>query len=177
MLQTFDSAHDNQIAGRNGVLLKNVLENRMNGTKGRGVYESPGLDLLSTAARHLFQATVDKDGWELMRFLSPFIARQTYAGRLYDPATQTAINSVEELTANASGVVDMICFKGSYTVDRVHDYAKSRFTAQQFRFAHGGQDGRRAPHSPRSHCRSGPERLWSAEPTLAPSVKWLWARR
>ncbi|USX18486.1 argininosuccinate synthase [Oxalobacteraceae bacterium OTU3REALA1] len=129
----------NQIAGRNGVLLKNVLENRMNGTKGRGLYESPGLDLLGTAARHLFQATVDKDGWELMRFLSPFIARQTYAGRLYDPATQTAINSAEELTANASGVVDMICFKGSYTVDRVHDYAKSRFTAQQFRFAHGGQ--------------------------------------
>lgn len=129
----------NQIAGRHGVILKNVLENRMNGTKGRGLYESPGLDLLGTAARHLLQATVDKDGWELMRFLSPFIARQTYSGRLYDPATQTAIKSAEELTANASGVVDMICFKGSYTVERVYDYAKSRFTAQQFRFAHGGQ--------------------------------------
>ncbi|WP_182915815.1 argininosuccinate synthase domain-containing protein [Massilia cavernae] len=129
----------NQIAGRNGVVLKNVLENRMNGTKGRGLYESPGLDLLGTAARHLFQATVDKDGWELMRFLSPFIARQTYAGRLYDPATQIALASAEELTENASGVVEMLAFKGTYLVDRVRDYSKSRFTAQQFRFAHGGQ--------------------------------------
>lgn len=138
------SAHEalaeaNRIAGRNGVVLKSVLENRMNGTKGRGLYESPGLDLLGTAVKHLLQATVDKDSWELMRFLSPFIARQTYAGRLYDPATQAALANVAALTGNADGTVEMLAYKGSYVADRVRDYAKTRFTAQQFRFAHGGQ--------------------------------------
>lgn len=132
-------AEANRIAGRNGVVLKNVMENRMNGTKGRGLYESPGLDLLGTAARHLFQTTVDKDSWELLRFLSPFIARQTYAGRLFDPATQAALNTVATLTGQANGTIDMLAYKGNYTADRVYDYAKSRFTAQQFRFAHGGQ--------------------------------------
>lgn len=132
-------AEANTIAGRNGVVLKNVLENRMNGTKGRGLYESPGLDMLGIAAKHLLQATVDKDSWEVLRFLSPFIARQSYAGRLYDPATQAALANVATLTESANGTVDMIAYKGNYMVDRVREYSKSRFTAQQFRFAHGGQ--------------------------------------
>lgn len=129
----------NAIAGRNGVIFKSVLENRVNGTKGRGLYESPGLDLLGTAVRHLLQATVDKDSCDLMRMLSPFIARQTYAGRLFDPATQAALDTVAALTVGASGTVELSAFKGNYLVERVRDYARSRFTAQQFRFAHGGQ--------------------------------------
>lgn len=129
----------NLIAGRNGVVLKSVLENRMNGTKGRGLYESPGLDLLGTAVKHLLQATVDKDSWELLRFMSSFIARQTYAGRLYDPATQAALATTAKLTDSANGTVDVVVFKGNHIVERTRDYSKSRFTAQQFRFAHGGQ--------------------------------------
>jgi argininosuccinate synthase len=129
----------NAIAGRNGVVLKSVLENRMNGTKGRGLYESPGLDLLGSATRQLLQATVDRDSWEMLRFLSPFIARQTYAGRLFDPATQAALQTVRQLAENADGTVDVKAFKGTYTAERVRDYKKTRFTAQQFRFQHGGQ--------------------------------------
>jgi argininosuccinate synthase len=129
----------NAIAGKNGVVLKSVLENRMNGTKGRGLYESPGLDLLGTATRQLLQATVDKDSWEMLRFLSPFIARQTYAGRLFDPSTQAALDTVRQLAANADGIVDVQAFKGTYTAERVREYKKTRFTAQQFRFQHGGQ--------------------------------------
>lgn len=129
----------NAIAGRNGVVLKSVLENRMNGTKGRGLYESPGLDLLGVATRQLLQATVDRDSWEMLRFLSPFIARQTYAGRVFDPATQAALETVHRLAANADGIVDVSVFKGSYIAERVRDYKKTRFTAQQFRFQHGGQ--------------------------------------
>lgn len=129
----------NSIAGRNGVVFKNVMENRMNGTKGRGLYESPGLDLLGTATKHLLEATVDKDSWEIMRFLSQFIARQTYAGRLYDPATQSALSTVERISAQANGTVDVLAYKGTSIVEKVRDYTKTRFTAQQFRFAHGGQ--------------------------------------
>lgn len=129
----------NAIAGRNGIILKSVLENRMNGTKGRGLYESPGLDLLGVASRQLLQATVDKDSWEMLRFLSPFIARQTYAGRFFDPATQTALDTVRRLAGEADGVVDVQVYKGTHLATRVHSYKKTRFTAQQFRFQHGGQ--------------------------------------
>lgn len=129
----------NEIAGRNGVVVKAVVENRMNGTKGRGVYESPGLDLIAAALKSLYQATVDKDAWELLRFSSTFIARQTYAGRLYDPATQAAFKAINEVVQWADGYVELRLYKGNYRVDRVYDYTKNRFTAQQHRFAHGGQ--------------------------------------
>ena len=36
----------NARAGRNGVGMKNALENRIIGTKSRGVYEAPGMELL-----------------------------------------------------------------------------------------------------------------------------------
>jgi argininosuccinate synthase len=129
----------NAIAGRNGVVMKSVLENRMNGTKGRGLYESPGLDLIGVAAKHLFQATVDKDSWELLRFVGPFIARQVYAGRLHDPATEAALAMADQLTRTASGVVQLSVFKGNCQLQGIHNYSKTSFTAQQFRFAHGGQ--------------------------------------
>ena len=36
----------NRVAGRNGVGISNALENRIIGTKSRGVYEAPGMELL-----------------------------------------------------------------------------------------------------------------------------------
>ena len=129
----------NKIAGRNGVVFKNVVENRMNGTKGRGFYESPGLDLLGTALRHLYGVTLDRDSWEILRFLSPFVARQTYAGRLFDPATRSALDAAKSIAQTANGTVSLTVQKGLISIDRVFDFTKTRFTAQQFRFAHGGQ--------------------------------------
>jgi hypothetical protein len=46
---------------------------------------------------------------------------------------------VNELVQWADGYVDVKLYKGSYLVDRVYNYSRNRFTAQQYRFAHGGQ--------------------------------------
>ena len=37
----------NKIGGRNGIGMKHALENRIIGTKSRGVYEAPGMEVLS----------------------------------------------------------------------------------------------------------------------------------
>ena len=37
----------NAIGGRNGIGMKHALENRIIGTKSRGVYEAPGMEVLS----------------------------------------------------------------------------------------------------------------------------------
>ena len=47
----------NKIGGRNGVGLKNALENRIIGTKSRGVYESPGMELLGSCLLFVYQST------------------------------------------------------------------------------------------------------------------------
>ncbi len=49
-----------EIAGRNGIGFKNALENRIIGTKSRGVYESPGMELLGQCLTSVYQATMDR---------------------------------------------------------------------------------------------------------------------
>ena len=50
----------NAIAGRNGIGLKNALENRIIGTKSRGVYEAPGMELLGHCLQQVYHATMDR---------------------------------------------------------------------------------------------------------------------
>ena len=55
----------NEIGGRNGIGFKNALENRIIGTKSRGVYESPGMELLSQCLANVYQATMDRRSYKL----------------------------------------------------------------------------------------------------------------
>ncbi|NER06497.1 MAG: hypothetical protein F6K17_29915 [Okeania sp. SIO3C4] len=70
--------------------LSNVVENRINGTKGRGIYEAPGLELLGYCQRKIYQATLDKQSNQLFQTLSSFISKQIYEGRYFETATQSA---------------------------------------------------------------------------------------
>lgn len=50
----------NRVGGRNGIGLKNALENRIIGTKSRGVYEAPGMELLAFSLLQVYQAVMDQ---------------------------------------------------------------------------------------------------------------------
>jgi argininosuccinate synthase len=103
----------NQIAGRNGVWMKNALENRIIGTKSRGVYEAPGMELLGTGLRAVYQATMDRRATALFQQLSKLIADQVYDGRLFDPSTRAAQAAIDVLAASATGTVELGLYKGN----------------------------------------------------------------
>ena len=103
----------NQIAGRNGIWMRNALENRVIGTKSRGVYEAPGMELLGFGLSAVYQATLDRKAGILMGQMSELIASQIYDGRYFDPATQGAKACVDALARNASGVVELGLYKGN----------------------------------------------------------------
>lgn len=103
----------NELGGRHGVGIKNALENRIIGTKSRGVYEAPGMELLGTCLRYVYQATMDRRASELFSFLSTFIARQVYDGRYFDPGTRAALAAVDKLAAHADGTVEVELYKGN----------------------------------------------------------------
>lgn len=103
----------NSLGGRNGVGLRHALENRIIGTKSRGVYEAPGMELLGTALRYLYQATMDRRAVTLFGNLSRLIAEQAYDGRLYDPTTQAAYAAVDVFAQHASGEVKVGLYKGN----------------------------------------------------------------
>jgi argininosuccinate synthase len=111
----------NSIAGRNGVGIKNALENRIIGTKSRGVYEAPGMELLGFALLQIYQAVMDRRATDLFRPLSRLVAQQVYDGRYFDPATTAAMAAIDVLAAQASGVVTLGLYKGNLLFKQLAD--------------------------------------------------------
>lgn len=103
----------NRIGGRNGVGMKHALENRIVGTKSRGVYEAPGMELLGNCLRFLYQATMDRRSTLLFLQLSKLVADQIYDGRYFDPVTQAARAAIAVFSRHATGVVKVSMYKGT----------------------------------------------------------------
>merc|ERR1719230_558748 len=103
----------NKIAGRNGIGLSHALENRILGTKSRGVYEAPGMTLLSQGINYVYQAVLDRRSTNLFKYLSSHVADQIYDGRYFDPSTRTAVGAIWQLAEPANGTVKIELFKGN----------------------------------------------------------------
>jgi argininosuccinate synthase len=101
------------IAGRNGVGIRNALESRIIGTKSRGVYEAPGMELLGFGLMQVYQAVLNRTAMDLMRQLSALVARETYDGRYYEPTKRAAMAAIDSLAEVATGTVTLGLFKGN----------------------------------------------------------------
>ena len=103
----------NLVGGRNGIGMKHALENRVVGTKSRGVYEAPGMELLGTCLKFVYQATMDRRATLLFQQLSKLVADQIYDGRYFDPAVQAARAAIAVLSQHASGTVQVGLYRGN----------------------------------------------------------------
>lgn len=103
----------NQIAGRNGIWMRNALENRVIGTKSRGVYEAPGMELLGAGLRAVYQAVMDRRATRLFSDLSRIVADHIYDGRLFDPTARAALAAIDVLAEPATGTVELGLYKGN----------------------------------------------------------------
>jgi argininosuccinate synthase len=117
----------NQLGGRNGVGMKHALENRIVGTKSRGVYEAPGMELLGTALRFVYQAVLDRRSTLLFQHLSKLVADQIYDGRYFDPVTQAARAAIGVFSAHASGAVSVGLYKGNVLFQSLTDCKASLY--------------------------------------------------
>ena len=103
----------NKIGGRNGIGIKHALENRIIGTKSRGVYEAPGMEVLSRGLQYLYEEVMDRRSTKLFGGLSKFVADQIYDGRWYDPATRAARAAIQVWADKATGDVSLGLYKGN----------------------------------------------------------------
>lgn len=103
----------NTIGGRNGIGLKHALENRIIGTKSRGVYEAPGMELLGVALEYLYQSVLDRRATELFRSCSQTVSDQLYDGKFFDPTCRAAFAAIDVLTEKATGTVKVGLLKGN----------------------------------------------------------------
>ena len=86
----------NRIGGRNGVGIGiHAVENRFVGIKSRGVYESPGMELLGKCYEYLLQLILDRRSRRHFDGVATTIAEQIYQGYWFDAATQALLASIE----------------------------------------------------------------------------------
>jgi argininosuccinate synthase len=111
----------NQIGGRNGVWMRNALENRVIGTKSRGVYEAPGMEILGAGVRAVYQAVLDRRATRLMADMGRIIADHIYDGRLFDPTARAALAAVDALAEAATGTVELGLYRGNIYFHALRD--------------------------------------------------------
>lgn len=128
----------NALAGRHGVGLRSVVENRINGTKCRGMYEAPGLDLLGFCADRLYQVTMGHEAKRLMRSMSELIGRGIYEGRYDDPATRAARAAADVLIGSAGAEVEVELYKGHLAFHGISEHTDEPLPPRQTRFTGGG---------------------------------------
>ena len=112
----------NRTAGAHGVGIgTHVVENRFVGVKSRGIYESPGMELLGRSYEYLMQFILDRRARELFDYLSGVISLQIYQGYWLDLATTSALAALDPMTSLATGTISVRLFKGSVFFDTAED--------------------------------------------------------
>ena len=120
LIEMFQKA--NSIAGRNGVGIgTHVIENRFVGIKSRGIYESPGMELLGQSWEYLLQFVLDRRAREFYTNLSNLISTQIYQGYWLDSATSSALAALSPLAAMVTGSIQVKLYKGNIFFDSVDD--------------------------------------------------------
>lgn len=120
----------NRIAGRNGIGIRSALENRIIGTKSRGVYEAPGMELLGFCLSQVYQATLNRDALQLLVSLSGVVARSVYDGRYFDPAKKAAVAAIKELSRSADARLEVGLYKGNIYVQSLSECAGSLYNVE-----------------------------------------------
>ena len=106
----------NEIGGRNGVGLVDMVENRFVGMKSRGVYEAPGMTILYTAHRVIEQLTMDRDLMHLRDQLAPVVAESVYYGFWYAAKLDALFAFIRQAQKPVTGEAKLNLYKGNIEV-------------------------------------------------------------
>lgn len=121
----------NEIGGRNAIGINlHLLENRFVGTKSRGVYEQPGIELLGKTYAFLLQAILDHRAMRVMTFASEMLAEQMYNGYGEDLASQMLKEVVATTASVATGTVTVELYKGQVSYVSLDEVAHSLYVEE-----------------------------------------------
>lgn len=128
LLETLD-----KIGCKHGIGIVEILENRLVGMKSRGIYETPGGEILYAAHNYLESATLDKDSLHLKQRLSLEYADLIYNGKWYSKACSAITAFMNETQENVTGSVKLKLYKGNikpagiFTENALYDESISSF--------------------------------------------------
>lgn len=103
----------NEIGGRNGIGIYDVVENRLVGMKSRGVYETPGGTILYRAHEILETLTLDKETAHKKKELAITFGELVYDGKWFTPLRHALSAFVTDTQENVTGKVRLRLYKGN----------------------------------------------------------------
>ena len=103
----------NELAGKNGVGIDDIVENRLVGMKSRGVYETPGGTLLYYAHRELEYLTLDRQTLHYKEQIANKFAELVYDGNWFTPLREALSAFVDKTQETVSGTVRLKLYKGN----------------------------------------------------------------
>ena len=106
----------NEIAARNAVGRIDLVENRFVGIKSRGLYETPGGTLITTAHRELEALTLDREVAHYKQQVALRYAEIVYFGLWFTPLREALDAFVENTQQLVTGSVKLSLYKGNVTV-------------------------------------------------------------
>ena len=103
----------NDLGGKNGIGLLDIVENRMTGMKDRGVYETPGGTILYRAHEVLEMITIDKDTAHMKAKLAVDFADLVYNGKWFTPLREALTAFAADTQKHVTGTVKLKLYKGN----------------------------------------------------------------
>ena len=104
--------HLNQLGGANGVGRVDIVENRFVGIKSRGVYETPGGEILHHAHRAVESITLDREVKKLRDSLVPKYTELVYNGFWFSPEMQHLLTFNDDIQQQVNGTARLKLYKG-----------------------------------------------------------------
>ncbi len=103
----------NELGGRHGIGIIDIVENRVVGMKSRGVYETPGGTILMEAHQQLEELILDRDTYAMKKEMGSRFASLVYEGKWFTPLREAEQAFIEKTQEYVTGEVKFQLYKGN----------------------------------------------------------------
>lgn len=103
----------NELGGKNGIGLLDIVENRLVGMKSRGVYETPGGTIIYKAHELLEMITLDRDTAHYKKLVAEKYGELVYNGMWFSPLREALDAFVNKTQETVTGDVKLKLYKGN----------------------------------------------------------------
>ena len=103
----------NELGGKHGIGIVDIVENRVVGMKSRGVYETPGGTILMEAHQQLEELVLDRATMEVKKDMGNKMAQIVYEGKWFTPLREAVQAFVESTQQYVTGEVKFKLYKGN----------------------------------------------------------------
>ena len=105
----------NELGGKHGIGIVDIVENRVVGMKSRGIYETPGGTILYEARQQLEELILDRETYALKMDMGNKLAQIVYEGKWFTPLREAVVAFIQSTQQYVTGEVKFKLYKGNIT--------------------------------------------------------------